>query len=99
MPQLRIRKSARAEIVEAFDWYLERSPFAAARFLDAIDRAMIQVEDVPHRYPVIHGRLRRVLLPHFPFAVYYKIYPSAISVVGVIHGRRHPDTWLKRSDF
>jgi toxin ParE1/3/4 len=45
---------------------------------------------------VIRGRLRRVLLQRFPYAVYYKVYATGISVVGVIHGRRHPNTWLRR---
>jgi hypothetical protein len=38
-----------------------------------------------------------VLLRRFPYAVYYKVFPLTISVVGVIHGHRHPDTWLRRA--
>jgi len=26
----------------------------------------------------------------FPYAVYFRIYPDAIVIVGVMHGRRHP---------
>jgi hypothetical protein len=26
-----------------------------------------------------------------------KIYPRTISIVGVIHGHRHPDTWISRA--
>ena len=47
--------------------------------------------------PVIRGRLRRVLLRRFPYAIYYKVYPGVISVIGVIHGHRHPQTWLRRA--
>lgn len=97
MRPLRVRKIARAEIVGAFDWYLERSPTAAEQFLLAVDDAMRRIEEAPERYPVIRGRLRRVLLERFPYAVYYKVYPSVISVVGVIHGHRHPDSWLRRA--
>ncbi len=97
MHRLRVRKIARAEIVAAFEWYLERSPAAAQRFLDAVDDAMTLIEEAPERHRVIRGRLRRVLLRRFPYAVYYKVFSSTISVVGVIHGHRHPDTWLRRA--
>jgi plasmid stabilization system protein ParE len=92
--QLRVRKTARAEITAAFDWYWERSPVAAEQFLEAIDEAMQRIEKAPERHPIIRGHLRRVLLRRFPYGRYYKIYPTTISVVGVIHGHRHPDAWL-----
>ncbi len=55
------------------------------------------IKEAPERQPVIRGRLRRVLLHRFPYGISYKIFPSTISVVGVIHGHRHPDTWLERA--
>lgn len=97
MRRLRVRKAARAEIAAAFDWYLRRSPAAAAQFLEAMDQAMRLIEEAPEGHPVTRGRLRRVLLRGFPYGVYFKVYPSTISIVGVIHGRRHPDTWLGRA--
>ena len=97
MRPLRVRWVARAEIAAAFEWYLARSPKAADRFLEAVDEAMKQIEDAPEAYQILRGRLRRVFLTGFPYAVYFKGYPSVISVVGVIHGHRHPDTWLRRA--
>jgi plasmid stabilization system protein ParE len=94
---LRVRKQAKVEILEAFDRYFQNSPTAAQRFVVAVDEAIARIEEAPEQFPVIHGRLRRALLRRFPYAVYFKIYPSVISVVGVIHGHRHPDTWLLRS--
>ena len=96
MRRLRVRSVARAEIAAAFDWYLARSPRAAARFLDSVDAAIKEVESAPTRQPIIRGRLRRRLLARFPYAVYYKLYPAVVSIVGVIHGHRHPRTWLRR---
>jgi plasmid stabilization system protein ParE len=95
--RLRVRKTARTEIAAALDWYWERSPAAARQFIEAINEAMQRIEEAPERHPIVRGHLRRVLLRRFPYGIYYKIYPSTISVVGVIHGHRHPDTWLSRA--
>ena len=97
MHLLRVRKQAKVEILDAFARYFQNSPPAAQRFVVAVDEAIARIEEAPEQFPVIHGRLRRALLRRFPYAVYFKIYPSVISVVGVIHGHRHPDTWLLRS--
>jgi len=56
--RLRVRSVARAEIGAAFDWYLARSPRAAARFVDAVDVAIKAIESAPRRQPVIQGQLR-----------------------------------------
>lgn len=95
--RLRVRKLARAEVDTAFNWYFERSPRAAERFLEAVNAAIKGIESAPKRQPVIRGRLRRLLLKGFPYGVYYKVYLNVISVVGVIHGRRHPAAWLVRT--
>ena len=91
MPALRVRRVARQEIDAAFEWYRARSPRAAATFLDDLAQALTQSRAKPERYLVIHGRLRRTLLARFPYGVYFKVFPTVISVVGVIHGRQHPD--------
>lgn len=97
VPLLRVRAPARREIESAFGWYRERSSSSAEGFLDAVDEAFSQIMRAPAQHPVIRGRLRRVLLAGYPYAVYFKAYPKVISVVGVIHGHRHPNSWLRRA--
>jgi hypothetical protein len=69
--RLRVRGLARAEISAAFDWYRQHSPTSASQFLDAVDEAIARIEEAPERHAVIRGKLRRVLLRRFPYAVYY----------------------------
>jgi plasmid stabilization system protein ParE len=94
--RLRVRKLARADIDTAFAWYRQHSPAAAQQFLDAVGDALALIDEAPERFPLVRGRLRRVLLRRFPYGVYYKVYPTVVSIVGVIHGHRHPDVWLRR---
>ena len=92
-----VRAQARSEMEEAFAWYRARSSTAAADFLVVVDQALSLIEEDPERFPVVHGRLRRMVRQRFPYAVYFKIFPKTISVVGVIHGHRHPATWQSRA--
>ena len=96
MRRLRLRSIAEAELAEAVTWYHSRSPEVARRFLDAIDTALAQVRESPEAFPLVTPTLRRILVRRFPYAVYFRVFPGVISVVGVIHGRRHPRRWLRR---
>ncbi|MEO8624089.1 MAG: type II toxin-antitoxin system RelE/ParE family toxin [bacterium] len=96
MLPVRVRALARREIDEAFDWYAARSSSAALGFLDALDDALLKIARAPEQHLVVRGLLRRTMLDAYPYAVYYKAYPHVISVVGVIHGHRHPQVWLRR---
>jgi plasmid stabilization system protein ParE len=88
---------ARREIDLAFEWYRVRSPGAADAFPTEIAFAIRRIREAPERYPVVQGRLRRRRLDRFPDGVYFKKFPTVVSVVGVIHGRRQPDTWMRRA--
>jgi len=92
-----IRRLAQAETVEAFEWSRLRSVSAVGDLLAEIDRAMSEIERDPEHFPVGHGRLRRMLFGRLPYGVYFKWYARSISVVGVIHGHRHPYVRLQRA--
>jgi plasmid stabilization system protein ParE len=96
MRTLRLRKAAQDDIEGAFEWYREQSPTTALRFLIAVDEALGSLGERPERFPVVAGTLRRTLLRRFPYAIYFKVYERTISVVGVVHGHRHPRAWLRR---
>lgn len=97
MHRLRVRKVARRDIDAAFEWYLVRSPRAADAFVTEVSEAIGWIRETPERFPIVQGRVRRVLLSRFPYAVYFKVFETVVSVVGVIHGRQHPDTWSRRA--
>lgn len=86
MRVVRIRALARAEIAEALEWYQVRSRVASTEFLDALDVVLRQIAAAPVQFPLVQGQLRRVLLKRFPYAVYYKVYPKTISIVGAFMG-------------
>jgi plasmid stabilization system protein ParE len=36
------------------------------------------------------------LARRFPYLIIYRVFPDFISVVAVIHGKRHPRRWKSR---
>jgi len=47
-------------------------------------------ENLPEAYAVIQRSTRRVLLPRFPYGLYYRVLEQNVVVVACIHGKRHP---------
>jgi plasmid stabilization system protein ParE len=76
MRSLRLRKTAREEIEDAFEWYGRQSATAPIRFLLALDEALANIREQPERFPVVTGSLRRTLLRRFPYAVYFQNLPA-----------------------
>ncbi|HKN74343.1 MAG TPA: type II toxin-antitoxin system RelE/ParE family toxin [Candidatus Acidoferrum sp.] len=94
--KVEFHEEADVELDAAFNWYLERSESAAAKFLADIDSAIANITETPDRWPAgIHGT-RKFLLRRFPFAVVYREIPTSIQVVAVAHGYRRPAYWRKR---
>jgi len=94
--EVEILSEAEAEIREAFLWYFERSPIAAKDFrtetLEAIDR--LSVDSL--MWPEDEDAIRRHILRHFPYTVFYEILSHTVTVLAVAHQRRKPGYWRKR---
>ena len=87
---------ARAEVLVAFQWYLERSPSAAEAFLQAVAHAEPAICNSPETWPeYLHGT-RRYLLRRFPFVIVYRVKEHRIEIVAVAHGHRRPGYWSNR---
>jgi plasmid stabilization system protein ParE len=85
--------SARDDSREALNWYLDRSPRAAARFLAALDRAVALIREAPQVWPPFESGTRRYILPGFPYSLIYRQVGDVIQVVAVAHHRRRPGYW------
>jgi plasmid stabilization system protein ParE len=70
----------------------------AARFLDELDATFERIRHHPEAWPVVRGAMRRAAVSHFSYGVYYRIFPEVISILAVVHGRRHPRRWIRRSE-
>lgn len=84
------RVEAKAEALEAFNWYEERREGLGAEFRSAVDGAIWRIARHPESYAAGYRQLRHALVRRFPYAVYFRLVNDVIVVVAVMHTRRRP---------
>jgi len=94
--KVRLHPEARAELREARRWYYERSPLSATAFAHAIDNAVSRIAQSPALYPLAQYGTRKLVLPRFPFNIFYRVLEAEIVIVAVAHQKRRPGYWSSR---
>jgi len=97
----RVDPSARIEVREATQHYLDENPEVAADFVDRIESALRSIAHSPKRFPRIETvrterEIRRVLLSRFPYIVVYEMLDEEPYVLAIAHAHRRPNYWLER---
>ena len=95
-PRFLVEPEAEAELAEAFTWYEERAPGLGSEFTRAVRALFATINRNPEQFARVRHEMRRALVRRFPYAVYFVAEPEQISVVAVIHTRRHPRRWQSR---
>ena len=96
MPRLFVRKAAKADLAEAFDWYEARRPGLGQEFLDEISVSFEAIEEQPRRFPTILDDMQMAVVHRFPYLVYFVELQKSVSVLAVLHGHRDPKVWQRR---
>src|SRR5262245_51116970 len=95
--KVRLHPEARAELIEARNWYYERSPISAVAFAHTVDQAVSRIKAAPKTYPLGDHGTRRLVLQRFPFNIYYRIGETDILIVAIAHQKRGPGYWAERT--
>ena len=89
---------ATLEARAARQWYRDQdAPEAAAKFRVALRRAVDEVTDAPHRWPVLSGTLRKRPLRDFPYRVVYEDHEAYVLIIAIMHERQKPGYWRQRT--
>ena len=83
-----IRPEARADILEAAQWYEERQEGLGVAFVAEVDRSVSLIAQGPERYAVAYRTLRRIIMRRFPYGIYYVFDASEVVVFSVLHQSR-----------
>ncbi len=91
-----MRPEAEREIIDAAFWYDGQRTGLGDEFLDAVRVAGRRALDAPGMYQLVHGDMRRVLIPRFPYMLIFQEAGDEVIVLGCVHGHRDPRVWRSR---
>ncbi len=88
---------ARAELIDAQDWYENEGPGLGRRFRAAAEAVVEFMGANPRQFPVVYKNIRRALFRRFPYALMFVIEADeSLTVIACFHGSRDPAHWKKR---
>jgi toxin ParE1/3/4 len=89
--------AAREEFMSAADYYDVRVSGLGSKYISHVERIVRQIQRYHDIGRPFTSRVRRVLVPEFPFAVIYRLEPDRIFILAVMHLKRRPGYWSPRS--
>lgn len=96
MIELVLLLSADFDIQQAYDFYEEYQEGRGAVFVRHLDAAFSQLRRFPESGSRFHLSCRRLLVPRFPYGIFYTVEARGIIVSGVMNPRQDPKTILRR---
>jgi plasmid stabilization system protein ParE len=90
---LKVSPAVKQELEQAYRWYAERSDKAAQAFRDEVLAAFDLVAQHPDRFPLWDDLVRRCVLKHYPYSVYYSVGECVVNILAVGHNRRCAGYW------
>lgn len=94
--RLVVQPQSDLDIQAAAVWYEDQRAGLGMRFLEELDVVFQRIEDNPRQFPRIDSNVRRALLRHFPYGVYFVEGTTDLAVLAVLHLHREPDMWKSR---
>ncbi len=86
------------EVADAYHWYEQRRRGLGHAFLAACDLAYEQLHSTLECGPVVYGdNVRRIILPRFPYVVYYRLTDRRAEVLAIQHGDITPKILQQRA--
>jgi plasmid stabilization system protein ParE len=92
---LLVRPEAERDLAAACDWYEQKRSGLGDVFLDEVAIAMRELERDPERAHPYYRNFRRVLLPRFPYKVFYQVFAEQIVVFRVLHVKQEHERGLE----
>lgn len=96
MNSVRFHPDADEELLEATEWYFERSARAAAGLIREVEHAVARIAEAPRQYPLTRFGRRRYVLLNYPYDVVYRVLGNQIEIIAIAHHARRPGYWRSR---
>ena len=93
-----IRPEAEKDLSDAFAWYEDKRGGLGFDFLLHVDAGLRFIARNPEIYAPEYKGARKHFIKRFPYKIIYFLEKQKIIILGVIHGRRHPNIIKKRTE-
>ncbi len=97
---IELSPKAEDDAVEAFEYYESKKTGLGQKFIDNLYQVFNQLEQNPRIFQKIKGPIRRALVPHFPYSIFYKVEKDnrieIVTVFRILHQASDPDNWPER---
>lgn len=88
---------AAQEYRRAYAWYRQRSPGAAERFREDVNKAVRRIAAQSEFLPIVNGPHRRVRVGKFPYVLIFRHEsPGVQMIMAAAHTSRRPGYWRRR---
>lgn len=87
---------AELDLLHAIAYYDERTPGLGTEFLRGFEEALTVIRRHPEAAPAVRGKIRRLVMPRFPYNIIYRITVDTIRILAVAHQKRSHTYWVHR---
>ncbi len=89
-------EDAAIELEEAIEYYQLLSPQVAQKFVTAVDKKLIQIEEHPGSAIKVRDDIRKSVLIPYPYSLIYSVGDDIIYIIAFMNNHRKPDYWISR---
>ena len=97
MKSVEFHPEAESEFIAAARYYESQAENLGLNFITAVQGTYQWISEYPEIGRPFGRRLRRVLVPRFPYSLIYRVEPQRILIVAVAHLHRRPGYWRSRA--
>ena len=94
--KFQVSADALQEIEEAVTFYNDQSSGLGYEFAVEVQKTFSRIKAFPEAWTPFSISSRRCLLDKFPYGELYRLGPKTITVVAVMHLKRHPGKWRRK---
>ena len=96
MRSVEFHPHAQDELVAAAQFYERQTDGLGLDFITTVQAAYERLLESPASGARFGPRLRRLLVPKFPYGLLYRVEPERIYIIAVMHLHRRPGYWRSR---
>ena len=96
--RVELHGEAERELMDAYQWYEERSEGLGRRFIALLHKRLNQLAEDPERYPRKKGPYHETTMDVFPYVIIYEVFKKdrIVFVSYIFHSKRNPRLKYKR---